>query len=126
MSEEITLFCWVQGDELDRIFPVDIKLSASVGHLKKAIQEQKKSFRDITPDSLNLWKVAELHCFTSVPSSDSPLVRNTLGKYQQRCSSVYQARSRRAVDAAVEVHRKYMGDRVYGKCSKRCLTASRW
>jgi hypothetical protein len=37
MSNEMNLWCWVQGDELDQVFPVSIKHSASIGHLKKAI-----------------------------------------------------------------------------------------
>jgi hypothetical protein len=59
MSDEMNLWCWVQGDELDRVFPVSIKHSATIGHLKKAIRAEKPSFEHIPADSLKLFKVSE-------------------------------------------------------------------
>ncbi|KAF8230935.1 hypothetical protein L208DRAFT_1399780 [Tricholoma matsutake] len=47
MSDEINLWCWVQGDELYRVFPVSIK------------HTEKPSFERIPADSLKLFKVGE-------------------------------------------------------------------
>jgi Crinkler effector protein N-terminal domain len=60
MSKEIMLFCWVQGDQFNSIFPVNVQPSATIGQLKESIHAKKPSFRDIPADSLNLWKVGEL------------------------------------------------------------------
>ncbi|KIM85701.1 hypothetical protein PILCRDRAFT_816902 [Piloderma croceum F 1598] len=56
MSDKIKLLCWVQGDKLDRGFPVRIKPSDIVADLKKAIQAEKLSFQKIDADSLRLWR----------------------------------------------------------------------
>ncbi|KAF8229807.1 hypothetical protein L208DRAFT_150294 [Tricholoma matsutake] len=57
MSDEMNLWCWVQGDELDRVFPVSINHSASIDDLKKAIRAKKPSFEHIPADSLKLLKL---------------------------------------------------------------------
>jgi hypothetical protein len=59
MSDEIKLFCWVQGDKLKRVFQVKIKPSDTVAVLQNAILAAKPSFQAIDPDSLELWKVSE-------------------------------------------------------------------
>ncbi|KIL65071.1 hypothetical protein M378DRAFT_10964 [Amanita muscaria Koide BX008] len=58
MSEpdEIRLWCWVLGDAHTRVFPVDIKRSAPIHFLKRAIHEQKPSFKVISVDSIDLYK----------------------------------------------------------------------
>ena len=58
MSNEIGLWCWVQGDELGFTFLVKINRDATVFELKKAIHaENPESFKDIDPKTLKLWKV---------------------------------------------------------------------
>jgi hypothetical protein len=59
MSDEIKLWCWVLGDTPNRVFSVSIKRSDTIHDLKKAIQGQKPSFKDISGDSLALFKVGE-------------------------------------------------------------------
>jgi hypothetical protein len=42
----------------DRLFPVDIEDTQTVGHLKKVIVKEKPSaFANVNPDQLTLWKV---------------------------------------------------------------------
>jgi len=50
---------WVLGDTHNRVFEVFIKRNATIDGLKKAIQGQKPSFKDIPADSLDLHKVGE-------------------------------------------------------------------
>jgi len=58
MSRILELYCWVLGDQADRVFPVKIAGTESVGNLKDAIKEKKKpALEHITADSLTLWKV---------------------------------------------------------------------
>jgi hypothetical protein len=59
MSSEIELWCWVQGDDLNRVFLANIEQSATVTHLKRAIHTVKPLFRQIKPVDLELWKVRE-------------------------------------------------------------------
>jgi hypothetical protein len=47
------------GDEIDRVFLVSIKHSATIGHLKEAIRAKKPPFKHIPADSLKLFKVGE-------------------------------------------------------------------
>ncbi len=56
-KEEIRWY-WV-GDTHNRVFEVFIKRNATIDGLKKAIQGQKPSFKDIPADSLDLHKVGE-------------------------------------------------------------------
>jgi hypothetical protein len=58
-SDEIRLWCWVLGDTHNRVFEVSITRSATIRGLKKAIQGQKPSFKDIPANSLDLYKVGE-------------------------------------------------------------------
>ena len=58
-SNEISLWCWVLGDPVRHIFNVSIKRSATIHRLKKAIQGEKPSLKDISADSLKLYKVGE-------------------------------------------------------------------
>ena len=54
----LKLFCWVQGDSHDQVFPLDIAGSKTVGDLKEAIKEKKKvAFEHVDADTLKLWKV---------------------------------------------------------------------
>jgi hypothetical protein len=61
MSGQIKLWCWVQGDVINNIFPIDIRLSGTVTELKEAILARKPSFKGINADSLKPWKVSELY-----------------------------------------------------------------
>ena len=58
MAAEISLTCWILGlDDADS-FPVDITLSKTVGHLKKAIKKEKEpTLNHIAADQLEVWKV---------------------------------------------------------------------
>ncbi|KAG1894527.1 uncharacterized protein F5891DRAFT_893524, partial [Suillus fuscotomentosus] len=52
------LNCIVFGRNSRHIFPVDIERTQTVGHLRKAIKEEKKhAFSGVDADSLQLWKV---------------------------------------------------------------------
>jgi hypothetical protein len=59
-SDEIKLWCWIQGDKRYQIFDVKVELSDDVTDLKKSIQAWKPSFKDITVDSLKLYKVNDI------------------------------------------------------------------
>ena len=58
-SDEIKLWCWVLGDTCERVFPFIIESSAHIEDLKKAIKGKKLSFKDISADSIDLFKVGE-------------------------------------------------------------------
>ena len=59
MSPLVNLNCRVQGDDIDRIFPVEIAPTKTVGALKKLIKEENKhSFPNIDAKLLVLWKVS--------------------------------------------------------------------
>ena len=55
---DMTLNCWVRGQEIRRIFPVNISPSQTTGALKKVIKNDKLDFRDIDADALDLYKVS--------------------------------------------------------------------
>jgi hypothetical protein len=57
--DEIKLWCWVLGDPPNRAFTVSIELNAPIYNLKKAIHEQKPSFKlkGISVGSLDIYKV---------------------------------------------------------------------
>jgi hypothetical protein len=59
MSETIKVVCWVHGDDPKRRFFVRMKLSDDVMDMKKAICNEKKSFKELDYDALQLWKVSE-------------------------------------------------------------------
>jgi hypothetical protein len=58
-SEVLALNCLVLGDDIrvDRIFPVKIAKSETVGGLKQAIKNENKAFVDLDAHSLDLWHV---------------------------------------------------------------------
>jgi hypothetical protein len=65
MANTITLQCWVQGDDSDRVFPVEIEPTKTVGTLKEVIKDKKQhSFQNVDADALDLWNV-------SIPLDDS-------------------------------------------------------
>jgi hypothetical protein len=54
MENKTSIFCWILGG--DSSFPVDIDTEKTIGHLKKAIVEEKpNSFRGIDPDELQVY-----------------------------------------------------------------------
>ena len=54
----LELNCWILGEDVNRVFPVKIQTTESVGALRKAIKEEKKpEFDHVPADSLKLWKV---------------------------------------------------------------------
>jgi Crinkler effector protein N-terminal domain len=59
MSDQIRSFCWVQGDEHNQIFDIEIERSALITELKETIKPKKPSFEKIAADSLKLYKVGE-------------------------------------------------------------------
>jgi len=80
MSDTIKLWCWVQGDEVYRVFDIQIKLSDTISTLKRLIREEKPSFQRIAADILKPRKVGELYQCTLVRRSDFLLVSTTPGK----------------------------------------------
>jgi hypothetical protein len=56
MSDEIKLWCWVQGDEVNSVFDIQIKLSDTISTLKRLIREDKPSFQHIDANVLKLQK----------------------------------------------------------------------
>ena len=54
----MTLNCWVRGQEIHRIFPVNISPSQTPGALKKVIKNDKPDLGDIAADALDLYKVS--------------------------------------------------------------------
>ena len=81
MSDTIKLWCWVQGDEVYRVFDIQIKLSDTISTLKRLIREEKPSFQRIAADILKPRKVGELYQCTLVRRSDFLLVWTVPGKY---------------------------------------------
>ena len=59
MPDAIDVVCLVQGDDLRRTFFVRMEPSDSIMHMKKAICSEKKSFKEVDYDALQLWKVSE-------------------------------------------------------------------
>lgn len=58
MSDMLNLNCWLLGDDPQRVFPVEIAKTKTVGGLKKAIKDEKKhAFDGIDADLVDLWKV---------------------------------------------------------------------
>ena len=54
----LKLNCWVLGDEMRRVFPVEIAETESVGILKDAIKQKKPvSFQHVDADAIEIWKV---------------------------------------------------------------------
>ena len=60
MPAESSLACWIVGLDDANAFPVDILLSKTVGHLKKAIKKEKEPiFNHIAADQLEIWKASD-------------------------------------------------------------------
>jgi hypothetical protein len=59
MSQTVDLFCFIQGDDVERQFLVRMQLTDTVAHMKKAIRAEKQSLKDIDADILQLWKVSD-------------------------------------------------------------------
>lgn len=72
MTDKLELLCWVQGSEIDRVFPVRVSLSAKVMHLRDEIYQKKPSFYRIDPDALELWKVGKLYWHALLRKFDPP------------------------------------------------------
>ncbi|KAG1786726.1 hypothetical protein EV424DRAFT_1551360 [Suillus variegatus] len=54
----LKLNCIVLGHNPRQIFPVDIELTKTVGHLREVIKDKKKpEFDHVATDRLELWKV---------------------------------------------------------------------
>ncbi|PKC07234.1 hypothetical protein RhiirA5_418466 [Rhizophagus irregularis] len=52
------VFCLIQGDAIKNSFPIDTSSHTTIGHLKKAIKDEKQNaFSGINTDKLTLWKV---------------------------------------------------------------------
>jgi Crinkler effector protein N-terminal domain len=58
MAATLQLNCWVLGDDVSKVFPIEIPSTKSVGILQKAIKNEKVALQHIDADSLTLWKVS--------------------------------------------------------------------
>jgi hypothetical protein len=55
----LELNCFVQGDDRNQVFSIEIPNNKPISALKKAIKEEQKPTLDhVTADSLQLWKVS--------------------------------------------------------------------
>ena len=54
MSGCIQLMCWVKGDEVDRVFPVQVSSNTTVRELREEIVAKKLSFHEVDLTELNL------------------------------------------------------------------------
>lgn len=58
-AEQLSLFCWVVGDEEDNTFKIEIGKENDVADLKKAIKEDQSPRFDGSPaNKLRLWRVS--------------------------------------------------------------------
>ncbi|KAI6022656.1 hypothetical protein EDC04DRAFT_2936657, partial [Pisolithus marmoratus] len=72
---DMTLNCWVRGDPMSGIFPIEISSIKTVEALKEAIKNKNPvSFRDVDPRALALYKV-------SLPYHDDDSLKGVLGTY---------------------------------------------
>ena len=67
MAVKISLNCWILGLDKANCFSVDILLSKTVNHLKKAIKKEKENaFNHIDTNQFEIWKVGDptqhTHC----------------------------------------------------------------
>ena len=61
-DSDITICCWVLGDEYYEVFPVEIPGNKSVAHLKRAIKaENPTTMKDIDAKKLILYAVSVPH-----------------------------------------------------------------
>jgi hypothetical protein len=59
IGHDLTLQFWVFSHTSDRVFPVEIAKTKTVGALKEAIKDERKpDFDHVAADSLVLWKVS--------------------------------------------------------------------
>ena len=77
------------GDKLDRAFLVRINPRNTIADLKREIREEKPSFQQIDPSSLQLWKVSLYRWQESGHRSDPLTVTRVHGKSQRRLCSSY-------------------------------------
>jgi hypothetical protein len=62
MNTTTTLQCWVYGDAVESIFPVEISKKKTVADLREAIKNKKPvDFRDVDPDALRLYSIPLLN-----------------------------------------------------------------
>ena len=60
MAGKISLNCWIVGLDKANRFSVDVPLSKTVDHLKKAIKKEKEpTLNHIAADQLKIWKVSD-------------------------------------------------------------------
>ncbi|KIL58347.1 hypothetical protein M378DRAFT_319083 [Amanita muscaria Koide BX008] len=102
-DDQLTLFCWVLNVS-DNPFAIDIGKSMTVGHLKKAIKKEKeRTFNDIDPDTLELWKLSP-----PIPSGEI----NTKLRDVQSPQQIPGCVKLNAIDELLEhfssVHRKHL------------------
>jgi hypothetical protein len=76
MSSKIELYCWVLGNELNKISPVQIEKTLTITHLRTAIKEEKENtLRGHDSDTLALWKFSmvkeEVHSHLAQINLDS-------------------------------------------------------
>ena len=55
---DITLNCWVRGQEIHRIFAVEISSAKTIAVLQNTIRNNKPDLGDIAADALDLYKVS--------------------------------------------------------------------
>ncbi|KAF9405452.1 hypothetical protein BGZ76_006572, partial [Entomortierella beljakovae] len=112
MTNEITLFCIVDGDST--AFPIDLAVSKTVGHLKDAIKKKKEPrFDDLAADELILYHV-------SVPSAPKRLIalnnltvdeesrsqKNLRTQQPRSLKSLALLRQRKPFTSSFSVHRR--------------------
>jgi hypothetical protein len=57
----LKLLCWVQGDDHDQAFPLNVVGSKTVSYLREVIKEKRPAFDRVSADALILWKVSSSH-----------------------------------------------------------------
>ena len=70
-TDMLTLFCWILGDNPQRVFHVEIASSKTVDDLKDAIKMETHRFDRIDADALRLWKVSSVRLPTPNTISDT-------------------------------------------------------
>ena len=79
MAAESSLACWIVGLDAN-FFLVDILLSKTVDHLKKAIKKEKENaLNRIDSDQLEIWKASD-------PTHSAPAITDA---WRHTCSSVH-------------------------------------
>ncbi|KAL4061796.1 hypothetical protein V8B97DRAFT_1878730 [Scleroderma yunnanense] len=69
----LTFQCWVYGQSIKRIFPVEVSKTKTVGTLRRVIKSEKPlDFRDVEADDLDLYKV---------PSPDDEVLEEELKQW---------------------------------------------